>query len=80
MVQAYLQLLVDEETKETQAIVTNKKIVKVNRLQFGISIASQIFQKLVDNILTSISGVLSYYDDILMHLQNKNSTIEFEKF
>lgn len=66
MAKAYLQLTVDEETAEVQAIITHKGIFKVKRLQFGITTAPQIFQQFVDNLLSGIPGVLPYYDDILI--------------
>ncbi|XP_050500953.1 uncharacterized protein K02A2.6-like [Diabrotica virgifera virgifera] len=66
MAQAYLQLSVNREAAETQTIITHKGAFKYNRLQFGISVAPQIFQKLIDTRLTGISGVLPYYDDILI--------------
>uniref|UniRef100_A0A1Y1LT42 RNA-directed DNA polymerase n=3 Tax=Photinus pyralis TaxID=7054 RepID=A0A1Y1LT42_PHOPY len=66
MAQAYLQLSVNREAAEAQTIITHKGAFKCNRLQFGISVAPQIFQKFIDNRLSGISGVLPYYDDILL--------------
>lgn len=66
MAQAYLQLSVDREGAEAQTIITHKGAFKCNRLQFGISVAPQIFQKFIDTRLSGISGVLPYYDDILI--------------
>lgn len=66
LAQAYLQLSVDRETAEAQTIITHKGAFKCNRLQFGISVAPQIFQKFIDTRLSGISGVLPYYDDILI--------------
>ncbi|XP_031357014.1 uncharacterized protein K02A2.6-like isoform X2 [Photinus pyralis] len=66
LAQAYLQLSVDREAAEAQTIITHKGVFKCNRLQFGISVAPQIFQKFMDMRLAGISGVLPYYDDILV--------------
>uniref|UniRef100_A0A6P7HBK4 Uncharacterized protein K02A2.6-like n=1 Tax=Diabrotica virgifera virgifera TaxID=50390 RepID=A0A6P7HBK4_DIAVI len=66
MAQAYLQLSVNREAAEAQTIITYKGAFKCNRLQFGISVAPQIFQKFIDTRLTGISGVLPYYNDILI--------------
>lgn len=55
LVQAYQQLVVDGRTAETQTLVTHLGLFKVNRLQFGFSLAPQIFQKVTDTKLQGIN-------------------------
>ncbi|XP_060518103.1 uncharacterized protein K02A2.6-like [Cylas formicarius] len=66
MAQAYLQLSVDQEAADAQTIITHKGPFRSKRLQFGVSVAPQIFQRFMDMRLTGIPGVLPYYDDILI--------------
>ncbi|XP_054723042.1 uncharacterized protein K02A2.6-like [Uloborus diversus] len=70
--QAYLQLTVDEDSAMAQTIVTHKGAFKCKRLQFGISSAPGIFQQFIERLLSSIPGVLPYFDDVLI----KGSTME----
>ncbi|XP_043063528.1 uncharacterized protein K02A2.6-like [Drosophila ficusphila] len=66
LAQAYQQLVVDENTALMQTITTHKGAFKVTRLQFGISSAPGIFQSCIERILQNISGVLPYFDDIVI--------------
>lgn len=66
MAQAYLQLAVDHTAAEAQTIITHKGAFLCKRLQFGVSVAPQIFQRFIDTRLSGIQGILPYYDDILI--------------
>lgn len=77
MNQAYLQLLLDEESKEYTVINTHRGLFRYNRLPFGISSSPAIFQRAIDSLLQSIPNVVVYLDDILVtgetdakHLEN----------
>ena len=39
---------------------------KFNRLPFGICVASDVTQRMVDNIFSDISGVIAVHDDIII--------------
>lgn len=56
----------DDATAEAHTSITHGGDFKANRLQFGISFTSPIFQRFIDNRLTAIPGVLLYFDDILV--------------
>ena len=58
--QAYLQVPLDEESKNYVVINTHKGLFKYTRLPFGISAAPGIFQRVMDNILQGIPGVAVY--------------------
>ena len=64
--QAYLQVPLDEESKKYVVINTHKGLFRYTRLPFGISAAPGIFQRVMDNILQGIPGVVVYLDDILI--------------
>jgi len=61
--QAYLQLPLDDELKKFVVINTHKGLF---RLPFGISASPGIFQRVMDNLLQGIPGVVAYLDDILI--------------
>ena len=64
--QAYLQLPLDEVSKEYVTVNTHKGLYKYNRLPFGVSSAPSIFQRTMENLLQGIRGVSVYIDDILV--------------
>ncbi len=64
--QAYLQLELDEESKNYVVINTHKGLFRYNRLPFGISSAPGIFQRTMESVLRSIPSVVVYMDDILV--------------
>lgn len=66
LAQAYLQLLVDENSAEAQTIITHRGAYKVKRLQYGIKVAPGLFQNLMDDLLGKLPGVIPYFDDILI--------------
>lgn len=63
--QAYLQLPVDEDSKDLLVINTPKGLFRYNRLPYGISVAPAIFQSVMDRILQGLP-VACYLDDILI--------------
>ena len=64
--QAYLQVPLDEESKKYVVVNTHKGLFRYTQLPFGISAAPGIFQRVMDNILQGIPGVVVYLDDILI--------------
>ena len=63
--QAYLQLPVDEDSKDLLVINTPKGLFRYNRLPYGVSVAPAIFQSVIDRILQGLP-VACYLDDILI--------------
>lgn len=83
MSQAYLQLPLDEPSKELVTINTHKGLYRFNRLPFGVSCAPSVFQRTMDNLFQGVKGVSVYIDDILItgatveeHLQTLNIVLQ----
>lgn len=68
--QAYQQVELEESSKQYLTINTHKGLYQVNRLPYGVASAPAIFQKLMDQVLQGIDGVICYLDDILITGQN----------
>lgn len=81
--QAYLQMCVDEQSRELLTINTHKGLFRYCRLPFGITSAPALFQRAMDQILSGLPGVQCYLDDILCtgandeeHLHNLDATLQ----
>ena len=66
MNQAYLQLTLDDQSKELLTINTHKGLFAYNRVPFEVSSAPGIFQRTIEFLLKGIPNVLVYLDDILV--------------
>jgi len=74
--QAYLQVPVEDISKPYSTINTLQGLYVYNRLQFGISLAPVIFQKLMDTVLQGIPGVCCYIDDILVSNSDEDNHLQ----
>lgn len=72
MSQAYMQLILSDESKPLTTINTHRGLFMYNRLCFGVSTAPGIFQRQMENILRGMPGVLCYLDDILVAGSNED--------
>ena len=64
--QAYLQLVLDEESSKMCTLNTPFGLYRMNRLAYGISSSPAIFQRTVESLLKDIPRAVVYIDDILM--------------
>ena len=64
--QAYLQLELDEESKNLVTLNTHKGLYRFTRLPFGVASAPAIFQRLMESVLLGIPRILCYIDDIFI--------------
>ena len=79
---AYLQIPLEEQSKEYTTINTHKGLYCYNRLPFGVASAPSIFQRTMENLFKGINHVCVYLDDILVtgttkqeHLQNLDAVL-----
>ena len=82
MSQAYMQIMLSEDSKQYVVINTHWGLFRYNQLLFGIASAPGIFQRVMESILKDIPGVVVYLDDILItghtdadHLRSLQETL-----
>ena len=63
---AYNQLPLDEKSRQFLAINTHKGILVPTRLGFGYASAPAVFQRYMDTLLSGISGVGVFLDDVVV--------------
>ncbi len=68
----YHQLQIEEECRQITTFSTHKGLFRYKRLNFGISSASEIFQKTIAQVLSGIPGALNISDDIIIHGKSQN--------
>ncbi len=64
--EAYLQVELDDKSKQFLVINTHKGLYRFNRLPYGVASAPAIFQKIMDQVLQGLPGIACYIDDILV--------------
>ncbi|KAK6761921.1 hypothetical protein RB195_022857 [Necator americanus] len=64
--EAYLQVEVEEESKEMLTINTQRGLYRYNRLPFGVKSAPGIFQQIMDSMICGLEGVAAYLDDVIV--------------
>ena len=73
---AYLQIPVEEGSREYLTINIHKGLFQYNRLPFGVASAPAIFQRAMETLLRGLKGVSIYLDDILITGPNLTEHIE----
>ena len=63
---AYLQLVLDEQSREYVTINTHKGLFQYTRLPFGVSVAPSVFQRTLESLLAGIPNVCIFLDGILV--------------
>ena len=69
----FWQIPLAEESKHYTTFITPFGRYCFNRLPFGISSASDIFQRTISKILGDMDGVIAHMDDILVHAKDQAS-------
>jgi transposase InsO family protein len=64
---AYLQVPLDQQSKELTTINTMWGLFQYNYLPFGLSVSPAIFQNIINDILYSLVGVRAYQDDLIVY-------------
>ena len=73
---AYYQIELDEDAKETCTINTSQGLFKICRLPQGLKNSSSIFQNCIESTLKGIKGVVIFQDDVLVYGTTKD---QYEK-
>ena len=75
----YWQIPLDPDTAKLTTFITPFGRFFYRRLPFGISSASEIFQRTMEDILGDIEGVESFQDDVLLHSKTTAEHEELKK-
>ncbi|XP_055999587.1 uncharacterized protein K02A2.6-like [Ostrea edulis] len=63
----YHRIELDEESREITTFVTHEGLYRYKRLMFGISSASEIYQRVIGQVIQGIEGVRNLSDDIIVY-------------
>uniref|UniRef100_A0A7I5EEE1 Reverse transcriptase domain-containing protein n=1 Tax=Haemonchus contortus TaxID=6289 RepID=A0A7I5EEE1_HAECO len=63
---AYLQIEMNQQSKQLLTINTHRGLYQYNRLPFGVKSAPAIFRQIMDTILAGLPGVVAYLDDVIV--------------
>ena len=74
--EAYNQIELSEKSKNLTTFITEKGLCRYNRLSFGTSNASEIFQRALEHQLGKLHGVKFISDDIIVHSPNDENHAE----
>lgn len=69
---SFLQLELDEESKDVMTFITNRGMFRFKRMPFGLVSAPEVFQRTMDEILVGCDGTWWYIDDI--YIEGKDQT------
>ncbi len=64
---AYYHFMLDEESRNYTTFATHLGMFRYRRLNFGLANASEVFQRVIRNILAGVKGCINISDDILIH-------------
>ncbi|XP_039451060.1 uncharacterized protein K02A2.6-like [Culex pipiens pallens] len=76
LLDAYLQMEVEEESQKLLTMNTHKGLFKVKRLPSGVKSAPGAFQKVVDNMLAGQEGAASFGRTRAEHDRNLEQTLQ----
>uniref|UniRef100_A0A5S6Q145 Reverse transcriptase domain-containing protein n=1 Tax=Trichuris muris TaxID=70415 RepID=A0A5S6Q145_TRIMR len=62
----YLQIEVDEDSRDLLTINAHRGLYRYNRLPFGVKSAPGIFQHMMDTMLAGLQGTVAYLDDVIV--------------
>ncbi|XP_053699347.1 uncharacterized protein K02A2.6-like [Sabethes cyaneus] len=74
---AYLQVEVDDDSKQLLTINTHRGLFRFNRLAPGVKSAPGAFQQLMNSMVAGLKGVDSFLDDILVYSRTEKEHHEF---
>ena len=66
---AFHQVELSEECRSITTFATRKGLFRYKRLMFGISCVSEMYQRVMQQVLEGCEGVRNIHDDIIVHRQ-----------
>ncbi|XP_062557092.1 uncharacterized protein K02A2.6-like [Armigeres subalbatus] len=63
--EAFHQIELDEDSRDVTTFITNKGLFRFKRLPFGLVTAPEIFQRIMEEILSGCVGTYWYLDDVI---------------
>ena len=76
---AYLQIRLDEKSKQLVVLNTHQGLYCYRRMPFGLGYVLAIFQRVIEQIVADIPGVACYLDDIIITGKTEQKTLEWLK-
>ena len=73
---AYLQVELDEASKNATTVTTHRGDYRMNRLPYGISVCGALFQSVIDQITAGLPGTVSYLDDVLVWADTEDELLQ----
>jgi hypothetical protein len=70
--EAYWQIPLDRASREICTINTTKGLYQMTRLPKGMKNSSAIFQRIMEDILRDLKGVVIFQDDIFIHAPSRD--------
>lgn len=84
--EAYTQMELDDEAKKLCAWSTHRGVYTVNRMPYGITPATSIFQRAMEQLFDKVEGIATFIDDITItgktledHLSALNKALDIIK-
>ena len=74
---AYCQILLDEKSRELTTFITEKGMYRYKRMIYGLTSASEDFQKLMEHCFSNLPGVKNISDDTIIY--SKTTEEHFER-
>ncbi|CAH2088405.1 unnamed protein product [Euphydryas editha] len=68
---AFHQVEIHPNSRYLTTFITSKGLYQYKRLMFGITCAPELFQKILERMLTGLNGVVNFIDDILVYGENE---------
>lgn len=68
---AFYQLEISEESRYITTFITKRGLMRFKRLIFGICNAPELFQKIFEQILAGLDGVINFMDDGIVFGKNQ---------
>ncbi|XP_039150808.1 uncharacterized protein K02A2.6-like isoform X3 [Drosophila simulans] len=63
---AYHQVALDESSREITTFITPRGLFRYKRLMFGVNSAPEIFQRLLEQMLSTVPNAMNFIDDIII--------------